>query len=96
MIRKKSTLILVMLMCLVLVAGCADPNVLKGTKDSTGDVAGFWFGLWNGLTAIFALICSIFTNVNIYEVHNCGLRYNLGFFIGMCIDVFIFLAVTTD
>ncbi len=45
--------------------------------------AGFWVGVWHGLICPFTLIACAFTpNVRIYETHNRGRLYDLGFFIG--------------
>jgi hypothetical protein len=52
-----------------------------------GDVvpAGFWWGLWNGLTFFFAAIGKLFgANVALYEVHNNGGWYDFGYFVGIC------------
>ena len=46
--------------------------------------AGFFWGLWHGLIALFTLIGSLFSdNVTIYEAYNTGFGYNLGFLIGV-------------
>ena len=65
-----------------LVAGCAaGPN-----PAGAGGGAGFWLGLWQGFIAPFALIVSFFNHqVSIYEVHNNGGWYNLGFVLGASI-----------
>ena len=45
--------------------------------------AGFWLGLWHGIIAPATFIVSLFTdNVNLYEVHNNGNWYDLGFVLG--------------
>ncbi|MFC2088797.1 hypothetical protein ACFLSX_04280, partial [Calditrichota bacterium] len=43
-------------------------------------------GLWHGFISLFSFIASLFyDNVSIYEVHNNGNWYNLGFILGiMC------------
>ena len=70
-----------------LLAGCtAGPNDLTDTPDKEGKVAGFWKGLWHGFIVLFAFVASLFTDsVRIYEVHNSGTWYNLGFLIGMMV-----------
>jgi hypothetical protein len=46
-------------------------------------VAGFWLGLWHGFILPFAFVISLFSDkVTIYEVHNTGTWYNLGFLMG--------------
>jgi hypothetical protein len=66
----------------VFAAGCAGTNPLQGTAGSHG-VAGFWAGLWHGLICPIAFVVSLFNHgVRIYEVHNSGVLYDLGFLIG--------------
>lgn len=65
---------------LLLVAGCAgaNPNVGAGT-----DPAGFLLGVVHGLVAVVAFVASLFTDVGVYEVHNTGAGYDLGFLLGV-------------
>jgi hypothetical protein len=71
----------------LLLSGCAGPNPLAGTPGSHG-VAGFLAGFWHGLILVIAFIISIFNHhVHIYEVHNNGLFYNLGFLLGAMISL---------
>jgi hypothetical protein len=81
---KKFFILGVILAGVLLLASCAPgPNSLEKTPNATGRVAGFWLGLWLGLIAPISFIISLFTkDVRIYEVHNSGLWYNLGFVIG--------------
>jgi len=76
--------IFVLIFTIFLLMSCAaGSNNLVGTPDAAGDLAGFFQGLWHGFIAFFAFIVSLFNkNVNIYEVHNNGVFYNLGFIIG--------------
>lgn len=83
---KKSTKILLLiafvLMLLMLLASCAHPepieNCLAGVKH------GFWFGLWNGMTAGFSFIGSLFDKtIAVYAVNNNGGWYNFGFLLGV-------------
>jgi hypothetical protein len=79
-------LLFVVLICIMLFSGCAaGPNPLKGKPmDSADKPAGFWRGLWHGIIAVIAFIVSWFKpSVSIYEVHNNGFWYNLGFLIGI-------------
>lgn len=69
---------------LLLLAACAGPNSLAHTPNTDGHVAGFFMGLWNGLTFFFAFIGSLFNhNIQVYEVHNNGGWYNFGFLLGI-------------
>jgi hypothetical protein len=78
--------LVVVLLLLTVVAGCAPgANQFAGTAGEHG-VAGFWLGLWQGFIAPFAFVVSLFkSNINIYEVHNNGAWYNFGYVFGvMC------------
>ena len=83
--RSCVTLILLVLLMLNLLAGCAPgPNQFKGTASAGGPIAGFWLGLWQGFIAPLVFVASLFrTNVGIYEVHNNGAWYNLGYLFGL-------------
>lgn len=69
---------------ILLLASCAagvNPEV--GAAAESGEVAGFWLGLWHGIIAPITFVISLFTdNVNIYEVHNTGNWYDFGFVLG--------------
>jgi hypothetical protein len=68
---------------LLLAACAAGVNPEVGASSSNGDVAGFWLGLWHGIIAPVTFVISLFThNVNLYEVHNNGNWYDLGFVLG--------------
>ena len=69
---------------LLLLASCsAGANTAAG---STGDVAGFWLGLWHGFISPITLWISLLNDrVNIYEVNNNGGWYNVGFVLGVSI-----------
>ena len=81
---KRVLAISFILAVVLLLASCAPgPNSLEKTPNGDGRVAGFWLGLWQGLIAPITFIISIFTkNVRIYEIHNSGTWYNLGFVMG--------------
>ncbi|MCB2174539.1 MAG: hypothetical protein KQH57_01895 [Actinomycetales bacterium] len=72
---------------LVLLAACAaSGNDFTGTAGATRGPVGFWWGLWQGFIAPFAFIVSLFnSDVGIYEVHNNGGWYDLGFLFGLSI-----------
>jgi hypothetical protein len=69
------------------------PNPQVNTEDANGHVAGILLGLWHGFISPVTLVLS-FPNPDfqIYEVHNDGSPYNLGFLLGVAI-VFIVLGV---
>lgn len=63
---------------LMILTGCAGPNTAQ-----TSSGVGFIEGLIQGFIAPVTFIISIFdSNVNVYEVQNNGLPYNLGFVLG--------------
>ncbi len=73
----------------VLLVGCAasrNPN--EGSlRDENKEPAGFWLGLWHGFIVFIAFIVSLFKHsVGIYETHNSGFWYNLGYVIGLIIS----------
>ncbi len=74
-----------LLVVAVAVIGCAPgPNGFAGTPSQNGFVPGFWQGLWNGVIAPVTFIISLFNKgVQMYEVHNNGGWYNLGFLLGI-------------
>jgi len=75
--------------CLIGIAlfliGCAAGfNPSLGIPDIDNNVAGFWMGLWHGIIIPITWIVSLFTdNVSIYEAHNSGGWYDLGFILGL-------------
>jgi hypothetical protein len=67
------------------------PNPMVKIADAHGRVAGILLGIWHGVISPVTLVISFFNKgVQMYEVHNDGNQYNLGFLIGVAI-VFIIL-----
>jgi len=65
------------------------PNPEMNKPGVGGHVAGILLGLWHGVISPVTLIVSFFNkNVQMYEVHNDGSMYNLGFFVGLAVLVF--------
>ena len=66
-------------------------NPLANESAENGRVAGVLQGLWHGIIAPVTLIMSFFNEeVQMYEVHNDGKEYNLGYLLGVAI-VFLIL-----
>lgn len=64
------------------------PNPMMNRPGVAGAVAGILLGLWHGIISPITLILSFFNpSVQMYEVHNDGAPYNLGFFLGIVILV---------
>lgn len=62
----------------------AGPNPLENTPDEAGRIAGFWLGVWHGFIAPVTAIRSLLSkDVHVYEVHNSGNGYMLGFLLGV-------------
>jgi hypothetical protein len=69
------------------------PNPEMNKKAENGRVAGLADGLWHGIISPVTAIGSFFNpNMQMYEVHNNGREYNLGFLIGVAL-VFLILGV---
>ena len=83
--KSSLALLLVLLSLLGILAGCAPgPNQSQGTASTHDGVAGFWLGLWQGFIAPFVFVVSLFKGgLSIYEVHNNGAWYNLGYLFGL-------------
>jgi hypothetical protein len=70
------------------------PNPLVNTADAHGHVADILLGIWHGIISPVTLVLSFVNkDVQMYEVHNNGSQYNLGFLIGVAI-VFVILGAT--
>ena len=69
-------------------------NSLVNTANAYGYVAGILLGIWHGIISPVTIVLSfVNSNVQMYEVHNDGSQYNLGFLLGVAI-VFVLLGVT--
>jgi hypothetical protein len=79
------TLVLVLLALAVVLTACtagANPTAQVAAEDGT--LAGFWLGLWHGVIGPVAFVVSLFSDaVGVYEVHNNGAWYDLGFVLGL-------------
>ena len=69
------------------------PNPDQNKADAAGRVAGVVQGLWHGLIAPVTLIGSFLNpTMEMYEVHNNGKEYNLGYLFGVAL-VFLILGL---
>jgi len=70
------------------------PNPLVNKADANSRIAGILPGIWHGVISPITLLVSFINpSVQMYEVHNDGSQYNLGFLIGVAI-VFLILGVS--
>lgn len=70
----------------LLLSGCATANQYVDTAAADGGTAGFLQGIVQGFIIVFAFVISLFDpTVGIYEVHNNGFAYNIGFLFGAAI-----------
>ena len=82
MSRRTLSYLIAPIVIVALLSGCAGPNPLVHTPGRHG-VAGFWSGLWHGMICLVTFIISLFNrHVHVYEVHNNGAWYDLGFLLG--------------
>jgi len=69
------------------------PNPLVNTPDSHGSPAGIVLGIWHGFISPVTIIMGFINKTTqMYEVHNDGSLYNLGFFLGVLI-LFLVIAI---
>ena len=65
------------------------PNPLVNQPDAAGRIARAGAGLWHGIIAPVTLILSFFnSDIQMYEVHNTGSEYNLGYLLGVALVFF--------
>jgi hypothetical protein len=64
------------------------PNPMVNQPDQNGLTARAVAGLWHGIIAPITLVISFFnSNVHMYEVHNAGSEYDLGFLLGITVVI---------
>ena len=82
---KTSLTVLVLVLLLSILAGCAPgPNPSRKMASEHDEFAGFWLGVWQGFIAPFVFVASLFKgDLNVYEVHNNGSWYNFGYLFGL-------------
>lgn len=78
--RLHPVLAVVALVAASALVGCAAGN----PRFTAETPAGFWGGLWHGMIALVTLVIGLFDeSVRVYETHNSGGWYDLGFVIGV-------------
>jgi hypothetical protein len=82
--KKIVPIVLVTVGAVLLLSGCAEANQYINTAPANGDTASFLQGIIQGFIIVFAFIGSLFDHsIGIYEVHNDGTAYNIGYVIGI-------------
>lgn len=70
----------VIVLALLVSAGCAAGDV----RFADDTPAGFWVGIWHGAISFITLLVGIFTDtVDVYETANTGGWYDFGFLFGV-------------
>jgi hypothetical protein len=73
------------------------PNPLMDTADAHGSIVGLLPGIWHGIISPVTLIGSFFNkDMQMYEVHNNGSQYNLGFLLGIVLLLGIMSAIISS
>lgn len=76
--RKRFSLLIILVLALVLFAGCATQSLGNITHQP-----GFFKGLLHGFILLFSFIASLFTDYEIYAFPNTGGWYNFGYLLGV-------------
>ncbi len=76
---------LLLLLAVCALAACAPTaNPLTDQAIADGSPAGFLLGVWHGFIVVVSFVVSLFSDsVGVYEVHNTGWSYNLGYLFGL-------------
>jgi len=65
---------------MTLLTGCVPGDGANNDQN----LAGFFWGIWHGWIAPISLIIGLFKdNIRLYEIHNSGWWYDLGFYIAV-------------
>lgn len=82
-VQKLVWMMLIVALMVTLTSCAPGPNPVRNMADRSGEVAGFWLGLWHGIIAPIAFFISLFSDtVNVYDVHSNGNWYDFGFVLG--------------
>ena len=78
----------IIIISLIIFIGFAGYNDLTRIPNGKGQTAGFGIGIAHGFLSVISVGVSLFNKkINIYEVHNTGFGYNIGFVIGVLLWV---------
>ena len=78
--KKSFSWLLLGVVFLVLLSGCADRTYVQDCMPVDGHVYGFWAGTWHGIIMPFSFIGSLFSDdISVYAVNNNGAWYDFGF-----------------
>lgn len=70
------------------------PNPMLNSSDGQNKISGILLGIWHGVISPVTLVVSFINpNIQMYEVHNDGGPYNLGFLFGVAI-IFLILGAS--
>jgi hypothetical protein len=84
--RTIINIVICLLLAFALATACAPGSSGAGAAGLEDNAAGFWKGLWHGFILLFTFVISLFSDsVGVYETHNTGNLYNLGFVLGVMI-----------
>ena len=86
--NKKELLFAVAFIAVFVLLSCAPGNPRWDPNLASAHKAGFWAGIWHGFIIVITFIVSLFNkSVHIYEAHNTGWSYNLGYLIGLFFSI---------
>lgn len=92
--KKTNLLIIVGLLLIFLLTGCAHSNNTEVTIQAGEHIYGFWGGTWHGMISGFSFIGSLFDNsIRVYAVNNNGHWYDFGFVGGFFFMIRMFISL---
>ncbi|NDL66846.1 hypothetical protein [Anaerotalea alkaliphila] len=80
MLGRKMLQTALLVLLVLLLAGCVPGD----GRNTLANPAGFFWGVWHGWLAPVSLIIGFFDrSIRVYEVHNTGWFYDLGFYMAV-------------
>jgi len=84
--NKIIMLLLIAIILIVVLSGCADLIQYQYSKEI--QQVGFWYGLWHGMIMPVSFVISLFNDqVAVYAIYNNGAWYNFGFLLGLSMSI---------